>query len=412
MLEIFTIILTLILVSKYIEVRTNISFVLIILPLAYFVNYLFDLSILKDNFQEILFLMLPIMLIPDILGLSSDELKKNEFNIFFLAVVAVGLSIVMAVGFTYYIDYFHNMPWSYLILLFTPLMATDVVSVDAIFAKFTLPSNLKILAEGESLFNDITAMVIFFFIAIPLSNGADVTPVSLVALTFKTVLFSSILGFLFGYLGYISFTMAKESISEFISVYLMAALAFLIADKLELSAILSVVISILYFKYLFNKNGHYKKRRFVAHLFHLDVANIDSQKTMRAYKKESQYLGFFANAVIFISIASVIDLQLLWSYKNEILYVFVITTIIRYIVLFIFTTYKKLPISWANILTLAGMKGGLALIMIISLSDNFAYKEIFMAIILGVIILSIFFYTFSLMGYLYFRKDENDAKQL
>ena len=412
MLEIFTIILTLILISKYIEVRTKISFVLIVLPLAFFVNYFFDLSVLKDNFQEILYVMLPIMLIPDILGLSSDELQKNELNIFFLAVIAVILSIIMAVGFTHYIDYFHNIPWSYLILLFTPLMATDVVSVDAIFSKFTLPSNLKILAEGESLFNDITAMVIFFFIAIPLSNGADITPVSLVTLTFKTVLLSCVLGFLFGYLGYISFTMAKESISEFISVYLMAALAFLVADKLELSAILSVVISILYFKYLFNKNGHYKKRRFVAHLFHLDVANIDSQKIMRAYKKEYQYLGFFANAVIFISIASVIDLKLLWSYKNEILYVFIITTIIRYIVLLIFTTYKKLPISWANILTLAGMKGGLALIMIISLSGNFIYKEMFLAIILGVIILSIFFYTFTLMGYLYFRKDENDAKQL
>ncbi len=406
LLEIFTIILTLILVSKYIEVRTNISFVLIVLPLSYFVNYLFDLSILKDNFQEILFLMLPIMLIPDILGLSGDELKKNKLNIFFLAVVAVALSILIAVGFTYSIDYFHNMPWSYLLLLFTPLMATDVVSVDAIFAKFTLPSNLKILAEGESLFNDITAMVIFFFIAIPLSNGADITPVSLVALTFKTVLFSSILGILFGYVGYISFTMAKESISEFISVYLMAALAFLIAEKLELSAILSVVIAILYFKYLFNKNGHYKKRRFIAHFFHLDNINFKNQKTIRAYKKESQYLGFFANAVIFISIASVIDLKLLWSYKSEILYVFISTTVVRYIVLLLFTTYRKMPISWANILTLAGMKGGLALIMIISLSDRFIYKEMFMAIILGVIILSIFFYSFALIGYLYLKREK------
>ena len=410
MLEIFTIILTLILVSKYVEVRTNISFVLIVLPLAFFANYLFDLSILKDNFQEIIYVMLPIMLIPDILGLSSDELKKNEANIFFLAIAGVILSIILAVGFTHYIDYFHNMPWSYLLLLFTPLMATDVVSVNAIFSKFTLPSNLKILAEGESLFNDITAMVIFFFIAIPLSNGANITPASLATLTFETVLFSSFLGILFGYLGYIIFTMARESISEFISIYLMAALAFLVADKLELSAILSVVISILYFKYFFNKNGDYKKRRYAAHFFHLDIINMDSQKIMRAYKKESQYLGFFANAVIFISIASVIDLELLWSYKNEILYVFIITTIIRYIVLLIFTTYKKLPIRWANILTLAGMKGGLALIMIISLSNNFIYIEMFTAIILGVIILSIFFYTFTLMGYLYFRKEIQDVK--
>ena len=51
------------------------------------------------------------------------------------------------------------------------------------------------------------------------------------------------------------------------------------------------------------------------------------------------------------------------------------------------------------------MKGGLALIMIVSLSNSFAYKEMFIAIILGVVILSIFIYTIILMVYLHFEKD-------
>jgi len=78
---------------------------------------------------------------------------------------------------------------------------------------------------------------------------------------------------------------------------------------------------------------------------------------------------------------------------------------VRYVVLYFFTTYKKDPLRWLNILTLAGMKGGLALIMIVSLSDDFIYKEQFSAITLGVVILSIFIYTVALMLYLFLQKD-------
>ena len=406
MLEIFTILLTLILISKYIEDRTKISFVLIIVVLAYGADYYFDLSILENNFDVIIYLMLPIILIPDVLGLSSSELQENESSIFFLSVVGVVLAILLAVGFSYGIDFFDGLSLSYLILLFTPLMATDVVSVGAIFSKFKLPSRLKLYAEGESLFNDITAMILFFFIAIPLSNGGDILISSLMGTTFNTLFFSLMIGLFFGLIGYFTFKNSRDNLEEFITVYLMASLSFLLADKLHLSGILAVVVAVITFKYLFNKEGHYKKRNYAAALLRLNSKKSDSSVSLRAYVKESHYLGFFANAVIFTAIATVIDFELFWIYKSEILFVFLLTTIIRYIIMFGFTQYKKHPLRWTNILTLAGMKGGLAIIMVISLGDNFAYKEMFTTITLGVVILSIFVYTFLLMIYLHFEKDE------
>jgi len=405
MLEIFSIILTLILISKYIEDRTNISFVLIIVVLAYGANSFFDLSILENNFDDIIYLMLPIILIPDVLGLSSSELQENESSIFFLAFLAVVLSIALAVGFTYGLDYFEDLSLAYLILLFTPLMATDVVSVGAIFSKFNLPSRLKLYAEGESLFNDITAMVIFFFIAIPLSNGDDIFISSLMKTTFSTVFFSLTIGLFFGLIGYFAFKNSRDNLEEFITVYLMASFSFLLSDALHFSGILSVVVAVISFKYLFNKEGHYKKKNYTAALLHLNSKKSDSSISLRAYTKEAHYLGFFANAVIFTSIATVVDLELLWVYKSEILFVFVLTTAIRYLVILGFTRYKEHPYRWTNILTLAGMKGGLAIIMVISLGDGFEYKEMFTTITLGVVTLSIFFYTFSLMIYLNFEKN-------
>lgn len=406
MLEIFTVLLTLILISKYIEDRTKISFVLIIVILAYGADYYFDLSILENNFDAIIYLMLPIILIPDVLGLSSSELKENESSIFFLAFVGVMFAIVLAVGFSYGINFFDDLPLSYLILLFTPLMATDVVSVGAIFSKFNLPSRLKIYAEGESLFNDITAMILFFFVAIPLSNGGDILISSLIAKTFSTLFVSLMIGLFFGLIGYFIFKNSRDNLEELITVYLMASLSFLLAEHLHLSGILAVVVSVITFKYLFNKEGYYKKRNYAAALLRLSSKKSDSSVSLRAYIKESHYLGFFANAVIFTAIATVVDLELLWIYKSEILFVFLLTTLIRYLIMLGFTKYKKHPFRWSNILTLAGMKGGLAIIMVISLGDDFAYKEMFTTITLGVVVLSIFVYTFLLMIYLHFEKDK------
>jgi len=405
MLEIFSVILALILLSKFIEDRIKIPFVLVVIVLSYISTYLMDFSLLKDNFESIVYMMLPIILIPDVLGLSRSELKENIGTVFYLAFVAVVLSIIIAVAFSYFYANYYNLSIYHLLILFTPLMATDVVSVGAIFSKFKLPQKMKLYAEGESLFNDITAMVIFFFVALPFLSGEQVSFLSLTQTTLYVVSLSVVIGLIVGLVGYLFFKYARDNFEEFISIYLMASLSFLIADKMGLSAILSVVISVLFFKYLFDKEGHYKKKNYAAILMRFNTSNTNANEPIRAYAKESQYLGLFANAIIFISIADVINLDLLFKYKYEILYVFILTTIVRYIVVSLFVLYKKHPFYWSNILTLSGMKGGLALIMVVSLSDSFEYKEMFLAITLGVVILSIFIYTFVLMLYLFLKKD-------
>lgn len=404
MLEIFLIILLLILVSKFVEDSTKFPFVLVVIILSYIANYFLDLSILSNNFENIMYLMLPIILIPDVLGLSRSELQENLSSIFYLAVSAVVISIVLAVGITYAIDDSYHLSIFHLMILFTPLMATDVVSVGAIFSKFKLPQMLKLYAEGESLFNDITAMIIFFFIAIPILNGENLSISSISGVIAYTVFLSVIIGSAVGVVGYYSFKISKDSFEQFISIYIMGSLAFLVADEWHLSGILSVVVAVLFFKYLFDKEGHYKKKNYSAILHYFNQVS-SNEVSFRAYKKESHYLGLFANAIIFISIANVINLELLYKYRVEIIYTFVLTTLIRYFVVGLFIMYKKLSLRWSNILTLSGMKGGLALIMIVSLSDDFVYKEMFMSIVLGVVILSIFIYTILLMTYLFFEKN-------
>ncbi len=72
----------------------------------------------------------------------------------------------------------------------------------------------------------------------------------------------------------------------------------------------------------------------------------------------------------------------------------------------------KLPIRWANVLTLGGMKGGLTIIMVHSLPDSFIYKELFEAVIVGVVILSTFLYSFINVIYLHWQQHIFEADKI
>lgn len=399
MLLTFTLILLLVLLSRFFEDRFKLPFALSAILLAYLANSWFDLSFLGNEFPEIVYLMLPIILIPDVLGVSRSELRHNMTAILYLSIFAVLVSIAIAMGITFLVAPQYHLTIGMMLALFAPLMATDVVSVSSIFGKFKLPEKLKLYAEGESLFNDITAMIIFFFIALPLLQGNEFNAGDLHFILGKMFFESLAVGIVAGIVGYYVFKYFNDSFEQFLTIYIMASMAFIMGENLHASGILGVVVAILLFKYLFDKEGHYKKVDTKALYEYLNAAST-SEGSFRAYRKEAHYFGLFANGVIFIAIASIVDLALLWQYRYEILAVFLLTTSIRFFVIAPLIIIQCLPFRWTGALTLAGMKGGLAIIMAFALPDSFIYKEMFMAIVVGVVILSMFVNTAVLTVFL------------
>lgn len=399
MLLLFTLILLVVVLSRFFEQRFRIPFALTAIVSAYCANLVFDLSAFGDHFPDIVYLMLPIILIPDVLGVSRSELKHNLSAIIYLSIVAVLISIFLAIIATFVFTPEQQFTIGMLLALFTPLMATDVVSVSSIFAKFKLPEKLKLYAEGESLFNDITAMIIFFFIALPLIEGQSLQSSGLHLVLGKLFIESILIGLVAGMLGYYAFKFFTDNVEQFLTLYIMASMAFTVGEHLEVSGMLGVVVTILLFKYLFDKEGQYKKID-ASMLTQFLNSESTSEGNFRAYRKEAHYLGLFANGVIFIAIANVVDLDLLWQYHLPILAVFALTTIIRFLVVTPLIWWNMHPFRWAGVLTFAGMKGGLAIIMVFALPDNFIYKEAFMSIVVGVVILSMFVNTALLMLFL------------
>ncbi|NOR57587.1 MAG: diguanylate cyclase [Sulfurimonas sp.] len=417
MLVLVTFLLLIILLSRMTEEMTKIPSTLSVIVYSFAVSLFFPelFEISSKEFDEILYLMLPVILLPDILNISIKELKNNAKEIFYLAVVAVVASIAIATFITPYLLPEFSFSVGMLVALFAMLMATDAITVASIMSKFKLPERLKIYAESESLFNDVTALIIFYFIALPLITGGEVTLLSINYILLKVLILSTVIGVGVAYAGFLSIRVLKNPFDQFVVIYLVVIISFLLAEHFHIAGILSIVASALTFKYLVQKEtqGETKRRTKIDNVKDQDsiielIKRVPAitKREFREYKKEAMFIGVFANAIVFVIIANIIELQILLQYTKEILVVFAITTVIRFMSISSLILAMKLPFRWAKTLTLSGTKGALAIIMAHSIPASFIYKDMFEAIVIGNVLITTFFYTFVLMFHIKFNKDE------
>jgi CPA1 family monovalent cation:H+ antiporter len=122
--------------------------------------------------------------------------------------------------------------------------------------------------------------------------------------------------------------------------------------------------------------------------------------------------GYIAAAMIFFVLAEMVDLQILVKYWKEILIMFGITTVIRALSMakFAFLGAKSKHIEPVGkegwfILTFSGMKGALSIILVHMLPHDLPYREMFEAVTIGVVVLSIFVYGMTLWWYFMFVKE-------
>jgi len=84
---------------------------------------------------------------------------------------------------------------------------------------------------------------------------------------------------------------------------------------------------------------------------------------------------------------------------------FLATTVIRALMMAKFalitnqtTKMTNVNFRWWGVLTFAGIKGGLSVVMLMMIPPGFAYLEMFKAIVIGIILLSTFIYSVVLIA--------------
>ncbi|RUM66028.1 MAG: sodium:proton antiporter [Sulfurospirillum sp.] len=418
LLLILTILFFAIEIQKHFHIPSPIS--LIVLSYLFYFAFPNHKLFSEDEFAELELFLIPILITSDALELKLNDLKRNFWSLLFLAVFAVVLSIVAGYLITDTLFGEYHLSTGAIIALFAMVLATDPVSVVSVFSNFKVPHKLKILAEGESLFNDATALIIFSFIALPMMQGESVGGVDIAVISLKVISISVLIGFLVGLIGIFLMQQTQDHMSELLLILITAYLSFEISEHFHVSGLLSVIVAVITLNHITEKSlkqaqrdirrkrsSPIKQKSFLNTITNLtkkfkkDITTIDRHEQNLDYIR---VLSLLANALLFISMASIVDIELLYRYQYEIFMMFVVTTLIRALIMAKFSiisnsfkTMTDINFRWWSVLLFSGIKGGLSIVMLTLLPDNFEHKEMFEAIVVGVILLSTFVYAISLV---------------
>ena len=303
----------------------------------------------------------------------------------------------------------------------------------SIFSKFELPHRLKILAEGESLFNDATALIVFVFVGLYALEGGELTAGYVAEISAEVVFGSVAVGVVTGYIGLSMMKTTENRIAEMMVLIITGYGAFWLSEHffvmlnilgahthLHLSGILSCIFSTITVHHVMSRaiaeediqigrdetELHLEARKLytssgvIRNMLQRVKATIEERDRHLRTKEDVQLLAMVANTILFVAMAEMIDMNLLWKFRVEILVMFLATTLIRGAMMGLFAwltnkTDKMVDVNfrWWGVLTFAGIKGGLSIVMLTMIPASFEHLEMFKAVVIGVIVLSTFTYS-------------------
>jgi CPA1 family monovalent cation:H+ antiporter len=420
-------ILSLVVFSDALANKIKIPSVFILLIGSYVIYTYFKVAVpidLAANFDTIILFCIPLIFMGDALHLHFSDIKKHAWSIFYLAVVAVALSITVGASLHHF-NIFEGLTLGAYVSLFAINMATDAVSVQSVLSRFKgISHDIKVLIEGESLGNDATAVIAFFFIGLPWMMSGDIDAGHAAFDALRVFVVSIGMGLVIGYLFYMMMKLFSDRRSELFTFIIEGYLAYVLAEEMHVSGILTLIVAIIATKAWIDMDieascSIEKKsvaKSFLRKIRFESVCSTTNERLEYIYEMAKEF-GYIAAVMIFFVLAEMVDFDTLWNYRFEIFLMFGITTLIRAVSMAKFAFFGKTmdsikPVGLEGwfILTFSGMKGALSIILVHMIPESYEYKELFEAVTIGVVILSIFVYGTILWTYFTFFKREDEKK--
>lgn len=325
----------------------------------------------------VFFIFLPALIFESALTLDARQLLKDVAPIFVLAAPALIIStMLIGVGIWFYmgLDLI-------LALLFGALIAaTDPVAVVALFKELGAPARLTTLVEGESLFNDATAIVIFhILLGIALAGSFTSGDLGHAVIEFFRVFFGGVLvGTVIGF--GISELMRRIHGSELAIVVMslvMAYTSFVIAEHvLHVSGVMATVSAAV-------TMGFYAITRI-------------PQGALRSIHETWEVIALVCNSLLFLMIGLSVDLGVLLGNLDGILLAALLVLIARAASIYTLVpaTIRAFRLPHVNmgerhIMWWGGLKGGLAIAIVLSIPESLDGRQTLVELTLGVVLFTL-----------------------
>jgi CPA1 family monovalent cation:H+ antiporter len=302
---------------------------------------------IKISPQIILALLVPPLIFEAAFHLRWDDLRRDFWLILLLAIPGVILTTLLVGGV---VAWGTGLTIQAALVLGALISATDPVAVVALFRRLGVPRRLQVLLEGESLFNDGTAIVMFnLMLAIALAGRFNL--VSSIR-DFLTVSGGGVLiGIAFGMIVSQAISRIQDPLVETTLTTVLAFGSYLTAEYFHVSGVLAVAAAGIV-------NGN------------VEPSGMSATTRVVVFNFW-EYAAFIANSFIFLLIGLTFDLDVMIANWQAIIWAILAVLAARVASIYGFSFFgREIPRKWKHILFWGGLRGAITLALALSLPET------------------------------------------
>lgn len=301
--------------------------------------------------ELILALFVPPLVFEAAFHLNMRDLQRNLPGILLLAVPGVILTTLIIGGILVFST---SLSFPMALLFGSLIAATDPLAVVSLFRALGVPKRLAVMIEGESLFNDGTAIVLFNLMLVVAITGKFNLLDSV--LTFLRVsVGGTVVGLILGWLVSRLIARVDDYLIETTLTTVLAFGSYLIAEQLHFSGVLAVV---------------------AAGLINGNIGPQGMSPTTRIVLFNFwEYIAFLANSLVFLLIGLEVNIPALIAAWQSVLWAIMAVLAARIAVVYgLSWAFKRvaepLPVKWQHVLNWGGLRGAICLALALSLPSN------------------------------------------
>lgn len=322
--------------------------------------------------ELVLLVFLPPLLFEASWNMDLQALKRDWRAISVFATVGVVVCMI-AVGLL--LHYVGGLSMQAAFLFGAMVSATDPVSVVALFRQLGIDKRLTMILEGESLFNDGTAVVLFQIVLAIVMSGTQFSLPATIGSFIAVVIGGAALGALLGFIASLVTKLFDDHLLEVTLTMITAYGAFLLAERLHVSTVIAVVAAGIVV-------GNFGSRYGMSH------------DTRAAVNDFWEYAAFLVNSLLFLLIGLQVQPELLLKHANVIAFGVIAVLVSRMIVIYglcplVATKSLPIPSKWRHVLFWGGLRGALVMALALSLPANFPQRESVINMAFGVVLFTL-----------------------
>jgi CPA1 family monovalent cation:H+ antiporter len=334
-----------------------------------------ELSDLRLSPHLILVTFLPGLIFEAAYHIDLTQLRDNIRTIVMLAVPGMILSALI-IGWLLHM----LLPLGVVeaMLFGTLISATDPIAVIGLFKEVGVERRLGILVEGESLFNDGAAIVLYS-ILLGVATGEETFSITQTATTFfVTVAGGVALGLI---VGLIFSELMKRTEDHVLDIALTAIIAYgtyLLAEEVlhgAVSPVIAVVVAAIYVGN-YGSQGSYSG---------------SSQVTIISFW---EFAAFLINSAIFLLIGIEIEPVAFIEYARPVAIAIGVILLARAIVVFgmryiVNRSIRPIPANWGYVLFWGGLRGAVSIALVLSLPFTLGSRQLLEVMAFGYVLFSL-----------------------